>query len=501
MTRILRKHLRDFLAILIIALVGLGVMGYILSNQRFYPPSWVPVVGSDFVDYEAELQTAQAVVPGQGQTVNIAGVKVGEIGKVRLQDGRAVVQMKIRRKYTPIYKDATILLRPKTTLKDMFLELDPGERQAGVLKPNSPIRVSNTLPDVNPDETLAALDEDTRAYLRILLNSGAEALDGDSPAQLRQTFKRLEPTTRDIKAITSQVALRQRNVKRVVHNFQELTTALGQRDTQLSTFVDSSNANFQAIADQSENLRSALRLLPPTLTETRNTLTSVDDLATQLGPALQKLRPGARALGPSLRQTRPFLRATTPVIKNEIRPFARDTQPAVRDLRSAASDLSVVTPRLTRTFGVLNSLVDTLAYNPPGGEEGYLFWLAWANHNRLLTYGLQDAHGPLRRGQVFTSCAALPVLVNLPQSNPKLGILIKLLNPPDPAVVCKDDPLNPFIAPPAAADAAAKSENGASSAKNKQAEADTKAAPGAGKGTADTDADAPATPPTGTVTP
>lgn len=468
MTTVLRKHLRDFVAFLFVAVVAIGVAGYVLSNQRFYPPSWVPVVGSDFVDYTAELQTAQAVVPGQGQTVNIAGVKVGEIGKVELRDGRAVVQMKIRRKYTPIYKNATILLRPKTTLKDMFLELDPGERRAGVLKPDSAIRVSNTLPDVNPDETLSALDTDTRAYLRILLNSGAQALDGDSPAQLRQTFKRFEPTTRDLKKITSQVALRRQNVKRVVHNFQQLTTALGQRDTQLSTFVGSSNANFEAIAAQSQNLRSALRLLPSTLTETQNTLRSVDGLATQLGPALQKLRPGARALGPSLRQTRPFLRTTTPVIKNEIRPFARDTQPTVKDLRSTASGLSAVAPRLTRTFGVLNSLLNTLAYNPPGNEEGYLFWLAWANHNRLLTYGLQDAHGPLRRGQVFASCSALPVLLNLPNTNPKLGILIKLLNPPQPADVCKNDPVSPYFAPPAAAGAAS------AAAKKKQGKADSK---------------------------
>ncbi len=54
--------------------------GYILSNQRFYLPAWVPVVGTDFYEVEAELETAQAVVPGQGQTVNIAGVKVGDIG-------------------------------------------------------------------------------------------------------------------------------------------------------------------------------------------------------------------------------------------------------------------------------------------------------------------------------------------------------------------------------------------------------------------------------------
>ena len=49
-------------------------------------------------------------------------------------NGRAVVTMQIQDKYKPIYKDATILLRPKTGLKDMILSLDPGTPQAGELK-------------------------------------------------------------------------------------------------------------------------------------------------------------------------------------------------------------------------------------------------------------------------------------------------------------------------------------------------------------------------------
>ena len=152
--------------------------GYILSNQRFYPPEWVPVIGSDFVDVDAVLSNAQAVVPGQGQTVNIAGVKVGEIGKVTLENGRATVQMKIRRKYLPLYNDASILLRPKTGLKDMYLELDPGNPRSGKLAKGRAVPLARTLPDVNPDEFLASLDADTQAYLRVLLNSGAEALRG-----------------------------------------------------------------------------------------------------------------------------------------------------------------------------------------------------------------------------------------------------------------------------------------------------------------------------------
>ena len=70
----IRKHLRDFVALLVLFVIGLGVGGYITSNQRLYLPGWVPGIGTDFYELEAEFQTAQAVVPGQGQTVDIAGV-------------------------------------------------------------------------------------------------------------------------------------------------------------------------------------------------------------------------------------------------------------------------------------------------------------------------------------------------------------------------------------------------------------------------------------------
>ena len=438
MRRALRKHLRDVLALAFVFVLALGVGGYILSNQRFDLPGWVPLAGSDPFTLEAELSTAQAVVPGQGQTVTIAGVKIGDIGRAELEDGLAVVEMRLDEGYRGrVFRDATVLLRPKTGLKDMYLQLDPGTRRAGALEEGDRIEVSNTLPDVNPDEVLSALDRDTRDYLRVLLNAGAEALDGNS-ANLRETFKRFEPTARDTRAIVSQLALRRHNLRRVVHNYQELVTELGSRDHELAALVDSANANFGALARQDDALRESLRLLPGTLSQTETTLLKAGELARELGPAAEKLRPAARALGPSLRQARPFLRESTPIVRTKLRPFSRDVRPTVRDLRSAAQDLALVTPRATRVFGFLNALLNTLAYNPPGSEEGYLFWASWVNHAGATLFNTQDAHGPIRRGLVFISCPALGSLEQVKQANPALQVLIELLGAPRQSDVCPE---------------------------------------------------------------
>ena len=347
MRRQIRKQMRVFVAIIFLLVGALAVASYLLSQERFYLPAWVPLIGTNFYEVKVELPTAQAVVPGQGQSVNIAGVKIGEVGDVQLENGRAVVTMQIQDKYKPIYHDANVLMRPKTGLKDMYLALDPGTKQTGALPEGGRVRVSNTLPDVNGDEILAQLDTDTRAYLEILLSAGGTAFDDHATGadarfqqtaeqDLREVLKRFEPTAKYGSQIGGQLISRRHNIKRVIHNFQLLSTSLAKRDDQLAGFVDSANKNFEAFASEESSLRAALREFPGALSQTTTTLAKTDKLAGQLGPALSRLRPFARNLAPALRQTRPFLRDTTPIIKTQIRPFARDVQPTVRDLRTAA---------------------------------------------------------------------------------------------------------------------------------------------------------------------
>jgi len=432
----IRKHLRDVLAIVVLLIVALVVSVVILSHQRLALPPGVPFLGKDFFDVNAELTTAQAVTPGQGQTVNIAGVEVGQISSVKLENGKAIIGLKIDRKYDRIYNDATILLRPKTGLKDMVAELNPGTAAAGRLREGGTIPISRTLPDVNLDEILASLDTDTRDYLRILLGEGSAALHGNG-RQLAQTIRRIEPTAKYAREVNEQLAKRRENIKRVVHNFSLLTAELGSKDQQVADFVQSSNAVFAILAGQSANLQETLRRLPGTLGTTSTALANVDTMAKVLGPTLQALRPGARALGPALQQTRPFLTRTTPVLRDQIRPFARAALPTVRDLRPALRDLSAATPNLTRSFKVVNALLNTLAYNPPGDrEEGYLFWLSWANHTSETVFATQDAHGPIRRGLVIFSCDTARLLESVAGSNPGLGTLVELLHGPPASQIC-----------------------------------------------------------------
>jgi phospholipid/cholesterol/gamma-HCH transport system substrate-binding protein len=195
---------------------------------------------------------------------------------VSLRNGVAVVQMNINDKYKHlIHQDATALLRPRTGLKDMFIEVNPGSNHAPAAGPGFTIPVANTKPDVNLDEVLASLDGDTRAYLTLLVNGAGRGLQQNGGNQLAQVFERFEPTFRDLARVNQAVALRGRNLRRLVNSLQRLNTALAQKQDQIVRLVDSSSTVFRAFASQNQNLSQAIAELPGTLTQATSTLGQV----------------------------------------------------------------------------------------------------------------------------------------------------------------------------------------------------------------------------------
>jgi phospholipid/cholesterol/gamma-HCH transport system substrate-binding protein len=406
MSRAIREHLRDFVAIVILIGLALVTTGVILVQQAANFPAWVPILGSDRFELKAEFTTAQAVTPGQGQTVTIAGIKVGSVEGVTLESGRAVVAMDVENKYAPlIHPDASLLLRPRTGLQDMTIEVEPGT-SGGEVEEGSTIPLANTQPNVQPDQILASLDADTRSYLQLLLQAAGQGLRGENGPKLAAALKRFSPTARDLAKIGGALEERRENISRVITNFGRVSQELGRRDTQLAGFVRSSNDVLGSFANQEASLRATLQELPGTLRTTRGALASSNQLSLELGPASRALLPAAHALGPALRQTRPLFRDTVGPIEHQIRPFARAAQKPLKHVGQAAKPLNKTTKGLRKSFGELNRLFNALAYNPPGAaQEGYLFWLGWLNHNTNAVFFTQDAGGPLRHGLVMLDCS------------------------------------------------------------------------------------------------
>jgi len=429
--RAIAKHARNFGAVVGLALIAAVVAGYILSHQRLRFP-WE---GRPF-ELQAAFSTAQAVTPGQGQTVRVSGVRVGDISGVKLKDGHAVVTMSLDPQYKDlVHTDATALLRPKTGLKDMFIELDPGTTRAPLAKRGWTLPVGNTLPDVNPDEILASLDADTRDYLTLLVDGAGQGLKGRGD-DLREVFRRFEPTHRDLARVNGLVAQRHRNLSRLVHSLGDLNDELADKSDDLAALVSSSSAVFRSFASEQANVTRAVGDLPAALRQTTDTLDRVERFAEVLRPAAVHLQPAVKALDRANHAVTPFAAEATPIVRDEIRPFVRDARPVVRSAKTPASELAASTPDLRRSFKVLNDFLNEVAYNPngregpgvDGREEGYLFWAAWLQHNGAAIFSTSDANGPFRPVTLGGTCGVLRSLAG--ETPPLNQVLLPALTDP-----------------------------------------------------------------------
>jgi len=446
--RAIKTHYRDVIAITVMVIVAMVTLLVILSNQKAALPSWIPGLGQEFYSINAEFETGQAITPGQGQATVIAGINVGKVGAAELQDGVAKVRLDINPKYRELlHQDAEFLLRPKTGLSDMVIEIDPGTTgpppEEGATLP-----LAQGMSNVQLDQFFATLDRDTQDYLVLLLNGAGFGLDGKG-RELMQGLRRFGPLTSYTAKLNGLLEERRDNISGGVSALSKIATELGNNDEVVADFITNSKNNLQAWADEEASLREALTELPPTLLAAQDGLAKSNRLSLVLRPTLLGLIPGAKNLKASLQALQKW-RSVTPLVRDDIRPFTRETRPFFSDF-GATSRASEITTAKVRGFYVnLNRLLDLLAYNPPGdAQEGFLFWAPWLAHNTNSSITAQDAGGPVRRGLSMINCntglQASFVALGLPQllTAYRLAQLPPPTNPVDGGICPQIPPAGP----------------------------------------------------------
>ena len=401
--RFLRKYALHLGAIFGLMLIAGVVGGYILVNQRLKFP-W-----EDRYSVRIALSTAQALTPGQGQEVTVAGVQVGEVGEVRLREGRAEVELDIERdRLASVHVDARALVRPKTGLQDMTIDLDPGDRRKPRLDEDDVLPVERSMPQVNVEEVLAGLDADTRGYVQSLLQGLGEGLGGQAKISLRQLLERLQPTLARTSTLTEALRSRRTELRRLVAGLSRLSGRVAVQGDDLARLVSASNATFGAVAAEDDAVRRTVRDLPATLKEIDGALSAASPLARELAPTARALLPAVGELRGALTALPKLSSAGRPAVA-QLSGLSQEAVPPARQLRRALDGLAPAVPDLTRAVGVLRYVTNELAHNPEGKEEGYLFWLSWFAHNANSMLSTQDANAGQWRGQLVFSCANLSV--------------------------------------------------------------------------------------------
>jgi phospholipid/cholesterol/gamma-HCH transport system substrate-binding protein len=424
-----RGHRKDTIAIFVLAVAGIAMMLGIFTQQKASLPAWLPVVGDEFDQITAEFSTAQAVTPGQGQSVDIAGIEIGKVASVDLEDGHAVVGMDIEPEYMKlIHPDATFLLRPKTGLNDMIVEIDPGSGREQI-EDGAHFTLAQTEPNTNLDAFLATLDADTRQYLQLLVAGGAQGIGGRGN-QLSNGLRRFQPFVHYVAKLNKAVAQRHVALANVIHNFGELTTELGRHDAEIKRFVTSSDAALGDFANQQQSIQESLREFPAALRAGNAGLASSKRFSDIAYPALTGLIPQAQALTPAFKATERMFSQTTAPIRDQIRPFTRQIRPVLTHANEGSGPLKKTVRGFGNSLAAFNTFFNELSYKPKGSRQSVLFYLPWLNHNFNASFNLQDAGGPALRGLVMISCTGADLGYGLAGVKPFLKTLLETTNVP-----------------------------------------------------------------------
>jgi phospholipid/cholesterol/gamma-HCH transport system substrate-binding protein len=419
---------KDTIAIIGLAVLAIVMTLYIFTQQKASIPSWAPVVGEDFAHLKAEFTSAQAVTPGQGQAVVIAGVQIGKITSADLENGHALVGMDVEPKYLKvIHPDATLLLRPKTNLNDMTIEIDPGSAP-GHVQEGYTFPLSRTEPNVNLEALLSTLDTDTRQYLQLLVAGGAEGIGGRG-RQLAGAFRRLQPFAHYNAKLNRVLAERREAIADSIHLFNQLTTELARHDDEIERFVTSSKDALGNFANQQQALQETLVEFPPTLAALQRTAAAGNRFSLAARPALLGLIPQAQALGPAFSASEKLFRETTAPIRDQIRPFTRQIRPVLKTTARGASDFNKTVRGFGNSLGAFNSFLNEFAYDPPGAKQSFLFYAPWGLHDLNASY-LQDAGGPIQRSLVLVTCNGTSLAYSIAATKPYLKTTLETIRVP-----------------------------------------------------------------------
>jgi phospholipid/cholesterol/gamma-HCH transport system substrate-binding protein len=422
---------KDTTAIVVLVLAATALTLWIFTQQKAALPSWVPLAGESLAHLSGEFSSAQAVTPGQGQAVDIADVQVGRVSSVDLKDGRAIVGMEIQPKYLKvIHPDASLLLRPKTNLNDMVVEIYPGSAP-GQIEDGAVFPLSRTEPNVNFEAFLNTLDADTRQYIQLLVAGGAEGIGGRG-RQLSGAFRRLQPFSHYLAKLNRAVAARRVALARTIHDFSLLTNELARHDTAIERFVTYSRRALGNFANQQGSIQRSLAEFPGALAALRAAMASSNRFSLAARPALLGLIPQAQALGPAFKANERLFEQTAAPIRDQIRPFTRQIRPVLLHTEQGAADLKTTVAGFGESLGAFNSFLNELAYKPQGTKQSFLFYLPWLNHDLNASYNLSDPGGPVLRGLVLISCNGSGLGYGLAPTLPFLHTLLQAANVPTP---------------------------------------------------------------------
>lgn len=224
-----------------------------------------------------------------GSEIRAAGVKVGEVQSIDLEDGRARVVMDVDAAVFPIHEDARLSIRPINLLGENFIELQPGSAGKPVLEGAIPVERTGSI--VTLQGVLDTVDDPTSTALAALVSELGAGVDGNGD-EMAAAIKALAPAMQNVDRLGDVLRSQNKVLGQLLKSADPMATAIsGKEGERLDALVAQTRNLLVALGSEQQGIRDTVAELPATLKEARTTLSALDRVATTTAPTLAAARP------------------------------------------------------------------------------------------------------------------------------------------------------------------------------------------------------------------
>ncbi|WP_373045484.1 MlaD family protein [Vulgatibacter sp.] len=286
----------------------------------------------EMTEYSAVIADASGLAPKT--QVRVAGIAVGEITRIQLENGKARVFFTVRSD-VPVYPNAVLAKRSASLLGDFVLDLNPGAPQERNVEPAGNLWQPRGLQVVPASFRLAQAEGAPPPDEP--LPPGGEVTNVKEAVQIEAIFESLDAITDDVEVITESLrealAGEETSIKDLIANLDRITE-------RLDGTIASSSAKLEAILDNTQAVTADIRAL----TEAK------DD---EVGEIITNVRLITE-------QTREILSSVQGIVgedEDELRESVGGVRNAVASLNKSLENLESITGKIERGEGTVGRLV------------------------------------------------------------------------------------------------------------------------------------------------
>ncbi len=351
---------------------------------------------------KAEVPSAANLVVGND--VRIGGARVGFVGGIEARtedDGTtiAVLDLTLERDVSPLPRDSTLIVRPRSALGLKYVEITRGKDSQGFDDgATMPISAATPTP-VEFDEVLNMFDEDTRNAAGANTTGFGDAFAGRGES-INTAIGAFRPLLRDVIPVAQNLSAPETNLRRFFGELGDAAAIVAPAaEAQAELFVNL-DTTFRALREVARPyIQDSISGGVPALDTAIRTLPAQRPFLQNSEGLFRELQPGAAALRTSAGTIADALEEGTRVLPRTP-PFNRRLASLLDELQTFAED-PMVPQGLQATTEGLDSLDPTLAFLAPTQTVCNYVTLWFRNIASLLSEG--DRNGTWQRFIIVTT--------------------------------------------------------------------------------------------------